>query len=105
MKKQDQFLTIDQINELKQLGLNVQNYSSSVYIVPTLSTADIIDLLPTEVGEYKLRIDKNSVEYFNYFLNESIFRAESIKLIDALFNALKWSLFETDLIIKNTLYK
>ena len=108
MKLSDQVLSIEQIQELQELGFTIEKYASMCWLaynsdippynkeynlsthdiycyestslepIPTLSIGDIIWLLPDKTEEdYNLEINKN---------NEEI----KEKLIDALFEILKW---------------
>ena len=109
----NQVLTIKQINILKSLGFDIEKYSSMCWLgsnllpkedgmvkcfcetTPTMTIGDIINILPTHIEEnrYELMINKNSVKYYSYLLNDCIFEANlslEIKTIDALFCCLKW---------------
>lgn len=120
MNIKDQVLSIEQVRELQELGFDVNEYGiffiaegfydSNKYIVneemlnneviyneireyfPTLTIWDIMDILPEEIEEKVLNIfafgETWSVGW------EGIQYCGSNKLIDALFETLKWCIKE-----------
>ena len=122
MNIKNQVLSINQVQELQELGFDVEKYasmcwlaytsdippyekeynlsthdiycyeSSSLEPIPTLSIGDILDILPTEIGEYVLNMNKKYLEYNSKTTN--LFFAYRHRFIDSLFNTLVWCIKE-----------
>ena len=123
MNLKDQVLSIEQIKELQELEFDVEKYASMCWVtytsdeppyekeynlsildefcyessslepIPTLSIGDIIEVLPEIIHKkYALNIGKNYVDYYDdhFAINGYV----EFKLIDALFEMLKWCIKE-----------
>ena len=123
MKIEDQVLSIEQIKELQELGFDVEKYASMYFVpnwitkygideiqdyllaigelgddyegdcIPTMTIGDIIEVLPEKIHKnYPLEMSKNYVYYCDngVFINGEV----EFKLIDALFEMLKWCIKE-----------
>ena len=123
MNIKDQVLSIEQIKELQELGFDVEKYASMYFVpnwitkygideiqdyllaigelgddyegdcIPTMTIGDIIEVLPEKIHKnYSLKISKNYV----YYCDDHIFINGEVeeKLIDALFEMLKWCIKE-----------
>lgn len=106
MNIKDQVLSIEQVQELQELGFDVSKYSSlrsngekvvtedDFYIgasplFPTMTIGDIIEVLPERIHKnYYLVMSKNYVDYSDGDI--SINGYIEFKLIDAFFEMLKW---------------
>ena len=117
MKLEDQVLSIEQVQELQELEFDVRKYSSMFYApyweikwgeyeiqdynlvigelreedidcIPALTIGDIIDILPTEIGEYVLDMNRRYVAYDSKTTN--LFYAYRYRFIDSLFDCLIW---------------
>ena len=116
MKLEDQVLSIEQVQELQELGFDVRKHASlyfveekyfvkenfivlpeqiditrvpeDVKITPTLTIGDIIEILPTEIDEYVLNINRKYVSYDSKTTN--LFYAYRYRFIDSLFDCLVW---------------
>ena len=118
MKLEDQVLSIEQVQELQELGFDVAKHSSMCWLaytsdippyekeynlsthdiycyessslepIPTMSIGDIIDILPTEIDEYASNMNKRYVSYDSKV--EGLFYASRTKFIDSLFDCLVW---------------
>ena len=116
MKLEDQVLSIKQIKELQELGFDVKKYSSMYFVpnwitkygideiqdylltigelgddyegdcIPTMSIGDIIGVLPTEIDEYVLNMNRRYVSYDSRTTN--LFYAYRHRFIDSLFDCL-----------------
>lgn len=119
MKLEDQVLSIEQVQELQELGFDVEKYASMYYTpnwitkfgideiqdyvlqigglgedydgdcIPTMTIGDMIEVLPETIHKkYTLEISKYYVDYCDdhFSINGEV----EEKLIDALFEALKW---------------
>ena len=116
MNIKDQVLSINQVQELIELGFDVSKYASMGWVTtnqedfelntldkckylictPTLTIGDIMDILPTSIKahdrNYILVVNNIAVSYScNGLLTFSI---EDFNLIDALFETLKWCIKE-----------
>ena len=118
MNLKDQVLSIDQVQELQELGFDINKYSSMCWIydrlfstedettkamicqiksIPTLTIGDIIEILPKEI-DFKFGIIWIiSIQFLNnkyqvfYSCEKQIARVDSDKkYINALFETLKW---------------
>ena len=91
--KNQEVLSINQVQELRHLGLNVAKFSS-VHFMPSMNVGDIIDILPAKINyhgaNFELMINKDSVKYYSYLLNDCIFEVVKEKLIDSLYKVLIW---------------
>lgn len=125
MKLEEQVLSIEQVRELQELGLDVNKYASMAWVeqipfldiecpikyelevltdslignrgclevIPTLTIGDIIEILPERIAPiYYLEISKNLVDYCSN--DKSINGEVEERLIDALFQTLKWCIKE-----------
>ncbi len=131
MNLKDQVLSIEQVRELQELGFDVKKFasmcwlaytsdippyekeynlsthdiycyeSSSLEPIPTLSIGDIIEVLPTHIGEYELNINRGDVSYFDGRTN-SPFYAYRYRFIDSLFDCLVWCIKEKHIELKQT---
>lgn len=113
MNLKDQVLSIEQVRELQELqelGFDINKHSSlksngkqiivkdDFYIggaplFPTMTIGDIIEVLPEIIHKkYSLDIGKNYVDYCDdhFAINGYV----EFKLIDALFEMLKWCIKE-----------
>jgi len=107
MNLKDQVLSIDQVQELQELGFDVHKHSSMYYhpdygledgtikllvqdllYIPTLTIGDIINILPTEIDEFILNINRKYVAYDSKTTN--LFYAYRYRFIDSLFDCLVW---------------
>ena len=118
MKLEDQVLSIEQIRELQALGFDVKKYASVCWVTytsdeppyekeyslsildefcyesasleptPTMSIGDIINILPTEIDEFVLNINRRYVAYDSRTTN--LFYAYRCRFIDSLFDCLVW---------------
>ena len=118
MNIKDQVLSIEQIQELQELGFDVEKYSSMYFVpnwitkygvdeiqdylltigelgddyegdcIPTLTVGDIINVLPTEIDEYVLNMNRRYVAYDSKIT--TLFYAYRRRLIDSLFDTLVW---------------
>ena len=117
MRIEDQVLSIEQVQELQELGFDFRKYSSACvigakdrnkYIVDrgltelhmgfmeieiieyheTMTIGDILDILPTEIGEYVLYINRRYAAYDSKTTN--LFYAYRHRFIDSLFDTLVW---------------
>ena len=123
MKIEDQVLSIEQVQELQELGFDVRKHASlyfveekhfknivlpeqiditrvpeDVKITPTMTIGDIIDILPIfiEIGSSQIT-HKLGINNSNiqYFNNNNIFiRFENNTQIYRLFQCLKWCIKE-----------
>lgn len=118
MNIEEQVLNISQVQKLIELGFNVRKHSSIFYApnwvikwgeyeiqdynlvigelreedidyIPTLTIGDIIEVLPTEIDEYVLNINKREVSYYN-IKTTNLFYAYRYRFIDSLFDCLVW---------------
>ena len=130
MKLEDQVLSIEQVQELQELGFDVSKYATLYWascdgcssancferqilelnmskskccvnqtnIIPTITIGDIIDILPEKIyNHYSLEISKNNVEYCDGYISINVEVEE--KLIDALFEMLKWCIKEKHIVL------
>lgn len=105
MNIKDQVLSIEQVQELQELGFDVKKYSSlqsngkeiitnnDFYIggaplFETMSIGDIINILPIEIDEYVLVMNKKYIAYNNRA--KTLFCAYRRRFIDSLFDSLVW---------------
>ena len=117
MNIEERVLNISQVQKLIELGFNVRKHSSIFYApnweikwgeyeiqdynlvigelreevidcIPTLTIGDMIDILPTEIGEYVLNINRKYVAYDSKTTN--LFYAYRYRFIDSLFDCLVW---------------
>ena len=118
MKLEDQVLSIEQVRELQELGFDVKKYASMCFVpnwitkygideiqdylltigelgddyegdcIPTMSIGDIIEVLPTEIDEYVLNMNKKYVEYDSK--TNILFYAYRYRFINSLFDCLVW---------------
>ena len=105
MNLKDQVLSIEQIKELRELGFDVNKHSSlksngkqiivkdDFYIggaplFPTMSIGDIIEVLPTEIDEFILNINRKYVAYDSK--TTTLFYAYRYRFINSLFDCLVW---------------
>ena len=118
MKIEDQVLSIEQVRELQELGFNVETHSSMCWVaytsdeepyekehslsildefcyesaslepIPTMTIGDIIDILPIEIDEYVLDMNRKYVSYGNN--QNSLYYGYRHRFIDSLFDCLVW---------------
>ena len=117
MKIEDQVLSIEQVQELQELGFDVEKYASAYvieakdrnkYIVDrrliglhvslmetkvieyykTMTIGDMADILPIEIDEYVLDMNRIYVSYDSK--RNNLFYAYKHRFIDNLFDCLKW---------------
>ena len=119
MKLEDQVLSIEQVQELQELGFDVSKYASMCWIaytsdeqpyekeyslsildefcyesaslepIPTMTVGDIIGVLPTKIGKYELNINRRDVSYYESRTN-ILFYAYRYRFINSLFDCLVW---------------
>ena len=119
MNIKEQVLSIAQVQELQELGFDVEKYASMCWLAytsdeppyekeynlsildefcyesasleptPTMTIGDIIEVLPTEIDEFILNINRRDVSYFDGRTN-SPFYAYRYRFIDSLFDCLVW---------------
>lgn len=120
MKLEDQVLTIEQVQELQKLGFDVRKHASlyfveeksfikekfivlpeqiditkvpaDVKIIPTMTTGDIINILPIEIYQYVLVMNKKYIAYDDGA--NTLFYAYRHRFIDSLFDCLVWCIKE-----------
>ena len=120
MKLKDQVLSIEQVRELQELGFDVRKHSSlyfveeksfikekfivlpeqiditkvpaDVKIIPTMTTGDIINILPIEIYQYVLVMNKKYIAYDDGA--NTLFYAYRHRFIDSLFDCLVWCIKE-----------
>lgn len=121
MNIKDQVLSIEQVQELQELGFDFRKHSSACvieakdrnkYIVDriliglhigfmetevieyheTLTIGDIISVLPTEINEYVLNMNRKYVAYDSKTTN--LFYAYRYRFINSLFDCLVWCIKE-----------
>ena len=82
--------------ERQILELNISKSKCCVNqtnIIPTITIGDMINILPEKIyNHYSLEISKNNVEYCDGYISINVEVEE--KLIDALFEMLKWCIKE-----------
>jgi hypothetical protein len=116
MKIEDQVLSIEQVRELQELGFDVRKHASlyfveekyfvkenfivlpeqiditrvpeDVKITPTMTIGDIIKVLPTEIDEFVLNMNRRYVAYDSR--TDSLFYAYRYRFINSLFDCLVW---------------
>ena len=123
MKIEDQVLSIEQVRELQELGFDIEKHASMCWIAytsdeepyekeyslsildefcyesasleptPTMSIADIIDVLPAHIGKYLLNINRRDVSYYDN-RTDILFYAYRYRFIDSLFDCLVWCIKE-----------
>ena len=120
MKLKDQVLSIEQVRELQELGFDVRKHASlyfveeksfikekfivlpeqiditkvpaDVKIIPTMTTGDIINILPIEIYQYVLVMNKKYIAYDDGA--NTLFYAYRHRFIDSLFDCLVWCIKE-----------
>ena len=116
MKLKDQVLSIEQVQELQELGFDVEKHASMCWIsgrlfvkndettrvlcltekyIPTLTIGDIINILPFGIDGYHF-LSINS-EYCRYSISgylDTIFFTHEKEIINNLFNTLIWCIKE-----------
>ena len=120
MKIEDQVLSIEQVRELQELGFDVRKHASlyfveekyfvkenfivlpeqiditrvpeDVKITPTMTIGDIIKVLPTEIDEFVLNMNRRYVAYDSR--TDSLFYAYRYRFINSLFDCLVWCIKE-----------
>jgi hypothetical protein len=116
MKIEDQVLSVKQVRELQELGFDVRKHASlyfveekyfvkenfivlpeqiditrvpkDVKITPTMTIGDIIKVLPTEIDEFVLNMNRRYVAYDSR--TDSLFYAYRYRFINSLFDCLVW---------------
>lgn len=118
MNIEDQVLSIEQIKELRELGFDVEKYSSMYFVpnwitkygideiqdylltigelgndyegdcIPTMTIGDIIEILPKEIEEKELNIFAFGKTWSVGWEGMQYWGSDT--LIDALFEILKW---------------
>lgn len=114
MNIEDQVLSINQVQQLQELGFDVEKYASMAFLnfsscippkysitnyqreikskieyIPTLTIGDIIEILPEKISEiYYIEIGKNYIDYCSN--DKSLNGFVEDNLINALFETLKW---------------
>ena len=119
MKIEEQVLSIEQVQELQELGFDIAKYASMCWIAytsdeqpyekeyslsildefcyesasleptPTMTIGDIIGVLPTKIGKYELNINRRDVSYYESRTN-ILFYAYRYRFINSLFDCLVW---------------
>jgi hypothetical protein len=122
MKLEDQVLSIEQVRELQELGFDVEKHSSMCWVaytsdeepyekeyslsildefcyesaslepIPTMTIGDIIDILPIEIDEYVLNMNRKYVSYDSK--QNSLYYGYRHRFIDSLFDCLVWCIKE-----------
>ena len=118
MKLEDQVLSIEQVRELQELGFDVKKYASMYFVpnwitkygideiqdyllaigelgvdyegdcIPTMTIGDMADILPIEIDEYVLDMNRIYVSYDSK--RNNLFYAYKHRFIDNLFDCLVW---------------
>lgn len=125
MELNKQVLSIEQVQELIELGFDIRKYASMGWVttnqedfelntldmckylicIPTLTIGDIMEVLPERIiGDkdtdedipYYIHVDKNEVYYYSHY-EDYIFTISKINIIDALLETLKWCIKEKHL--------
>jgi phosphoenolpyruvate synthase/pyruvate phosphate dikinase len=125
MKLEEQVLSIEQVQELLKLGFDIEKHSSMCWVaytsdeepyekeyslsildefcyesaslepIPTMTIGDIIDILPIEIDEYVLDMNRKYVSYdSNDSKQNSLYYGYRHRFIDSLFNCLVWCIKE-----------
>lgn len=122
MKIENQVLSIEQVRELQELGFDVEKYASMCWVaytsdeepyekeyslsildefcyesaslepIPTMTIGDIIDILPIEIDEYVLDMNRKYVSYDSK--QNSLYYGYRHRFIDSLFDCLVWCIKE-----------
>ena len=122
MEIEDQVLSISQVQELQELGFDVEKYASMCWVaytsdeepyekehnlsildefcyesaslepIPTMTIGDIIDILPIEIDEYVLDMNRKYVSYDSK--QNSLYYGYRHRFIDSLFDCLVWCIKE-----------
>lgn len=122
MEIEDQVLSIEQVQELQELEFDIRKHSSMYYCpnwiekfgvdeiqdylliigslyengnedcFPTMTTGDIINILPIEIYQYVLVMNKNYIAYDDGA--NTLFYAYRRRFIDSLFDCLVWCIKE-----------
>jgi phosphoenolpyruvate synthase/pyruvate phosphate dikinase len=122
MKLEDQVLSIEQVQELQELGFDIEKHSSMCWVaytsdeepyekeyslsildefcyesaslepIPTMTIGDIIDILPIEIDEYVLNMNRKYVSYDSK--QNSLYYGYRHRFIDSLFDCLVWCIKE-----------
>ena len=123
MKIEDQVLSIEQVQELQELGFDTNKYASMCWVTytsdekpyekeyslsildefcyesasleptPTMTIGDIIGVLPTKIDKYELNINRRDVSYSESRTN-ILFYAYRYRFINSLFDTLVWCIKE-----------
>ena len=118
MKIEDQVLSINQVQELQELGFDVAKYGSMYYCpnwiekfgvdeiqdyllqigglgedydgdcIPTMTIGDIINIIPTKINEYVLDMNKECISYND--TKNNLYYSSIYRFIDNLFDCLVW---------------
>ena len=137
MKLEDQVLSIEQVQELQELGFNIEKYASMCWVTytsdeepyekkynlsildefcyesasleptPTMSIGDIIEVLPQRItmnntGYILKTLHKFDISYTDCAgrkLNAFNLSLETLNLIDALFETLKWCIKQKHIVL------
>lgn len=122
MKLKDQVLSIEQVQELLKLGFDIEKHSSMCWVaytsdqepyekeyslsildefcyesaslepIPTMTIGDIIDILPIEIDEYVLDMNRKYVSYDSK--QNNLYYGYRHRFIDSLFDCLVWCIKE-----------
>jgi phosphoenolpyruvate synthase/pyruvate phosphate dikinase len=122
MKLEEQVLSIEQVQELLKLGFDIEKHSSMCWVaytsdeepyekeyslsildefcyesaslepIPTMTIGDIIDILPIEIDEYVLNMNRKYVSYDSK--QNSLYYGYRHRFIDSLFDCLVWCIKE-----------
>lgn len=120
MNIKNQVLSIEQVRELQELGFDVRKHASlyfveekyfvkenfivlpeqiditkvpeDVKITPTMTIGDIIDILPIEIDEYVLDMNRKYVSYDSK--QNNLYYGYRHRFIDSLFDCLVWCIKE-----------
>ena len=116
MKIEDQVLSIEQVLELQELGFDVIKNSSAIVIIKengtfivdremieknifgitdkiedlfySMTIGDIINIIPTEINEYVLDMNRECISYDS--TKNNLYYSSIYRFIDNLFDCLLW---------------
>lgn len=120
MEIEEQVLSIEQVNQLQELGFEVTKYSSMCWIngrlfvkndettralcltekyIPAMTIGDIIDILPIEIDVCASDMNRKYVSYSNNKIG-LYFSSNRRRFIDSLFDCLVWCIKENIELLK-----
>ena len=118
MNIKDQVLSINQVQKLQELRFDVEKYASMYYCpnwiekfgvneiqdyllqigglgedydgdcIPTMTIGDIINIIPTEINEYVLDMNRECISYDS--TKNNLYYSSKYRFIDNLFDCLEW---------------